>query len=89
MGYDDYDDADYDDYDDADYDDADYADAPRRRPPKRWGLGAAFLFFDPVKVYLAFAFSHAVEYMVFVWAILRRRYAKPSKRVEQDLLRSW
>ncbi len=40
-------------------------------------LGASFLVFDPVKVYLAFAFSHAVEYMVFVWGFQRRRYREP------------
>ena len=40
-------------------------------------LGAAFFTFDPVKVYLAFSFSHAVEYMVFVWAFQRKRYAQP------------
>jgi hypothetical protein len=37
-------------------------------------LAASFLVFDPVKVYLAFAFGHALEYMVFVWAFQRRRY---------------
>lgn len=40
-------------------------------------LSAAFFFVHPLKVYLAYAFSHAVEYMVFVWAFQRRRYAKP------------
>lgn len=47
------------------------------------GLGntmllACFLWLDPVKVYIAFGFSHAVEYMVFVWAFQRRRYADPA-----------
>jgi len=28
-------------------------------------------------VYMALAFGHAVEYMVFVWAFQRRRYARP------------
>lgn len=37
-------------------------------------LASCFLFMHPVKVYVAFAFSHAVEYMVFVWAFQRRRY---------------
>ena len=37
-------------------------------------LAASFLLFDPIKVYLAFGFSHAVEYMVFVWAFQRKRY---------------
>ena len=32
---------------------------------------------DPVRAFLAFSFSHAVEYMVFVWAFQRRRYAAP------------
>jgi len=40
-------------------------------------LGASFLVVDPVKAYLAFAFSHAIEYMVFVWAFQRRRYRAP------------
>lgn len=41
------------------------------------GLATCFFLFDPVKVYLAFAFSHAVEYCVFVWAFQRKRYQKP------------
>ena len=40
-------------------------------------LNASFLFFSPLKVYVAYGFSHAIEYMVFVWAFLRRRYAQP------------
>ena len=40
-------------------------------------LSASFLFVSPVRVFMAFAFSHAVEYMVFVWAFQRRRYRKP------------
>ncbi len=40
-------------------------------------LAASFLVFDPVKVFLAFSFSHSVEYMVFVWAFQRRRYHRP------------
>ena len=40
-------------------------------------LAASFLVFDPVKIYLAFAFSHAVEYMIFVWAFQRRKYLNP------------
>lgn len=52
----------------------------RNRPRLSMGLGtcalwAGFVVFDPVKVYLAFAFSHGLEYMVFVWAFQRRRYA--------------
>jgi len=47
------------------------------------GLGTAslsccFLLFDPVKVFLAYTFSHAVEYFVFVWAYQRKRYAAPT-----------
>jgi hypothetical protein len=37
-------------------------------------LAATFLVVHPLKAYLAFAFGHAVEYMVFVWAYQRRRY---------------
>jgi hypothetical protein len=40
-------------------------------------LLSAFLFLDPVKVFIAFGFSHAIEYMVFVWAFQRRRYVEP------------
>ncbi len=40
------------------------------------GLWCCFVVFNPVKVYLAFAFSHGLEYMVFVWAFQRRRYAE-------------
>lgn len=40
-------------------------------------LGSMFLLFDPVKAYLSFSFSHSLEYMVFVWAFQRRRYAHP------------
>jgi hypothetical protein len=40
-------------------------------------LSASFLVFNPIHVFMAFAFSHAVEYMVFVWAVQRRRYRTP------------
>ncbi len=40
-------------------------------------LASTFLLVHPLKAYLAFAFSHAVEYMVFVWAFQRRRYQEP------------
>jgi hypothetical protein len=40
-------------------------------------LNLSFLLFSPLKVYIAYGFSHAIEYMVFVWAFLRRRYAQP------------
>ncbi len=54
----------------------------RNRPRALMALGTtalslALLVFDPVKVYLSFGFSHAVEYTVFVWAFQRRRYARP------------
>ncbi|MFP8881502.1 MAG: hypothetical protein VCE43_19660 [Myxococcota bacterium] len=53
----------------------------RNRPRLSMSLGttalwACFVVFDPIKVYLAFAFSHGLEYMVFVWAFQRRRYAE-------------
>jgi hypothetical protein len=40
-------------------------------------LASTFLYVHPLKAYLAFAFSHALEYMVFVWAYQRRRYREP------------
>lgn len=40
-------------------------------------LASTFVLVDPLKAYLAYAFSHGVEYMVFVWAYQRRRYDKP------------
>jgi hypothetical protein len=46
-------------------------------------LSSSLLWVDPIKVYLAFGFSHAVEYMVFVWAFQRKRYAeKPDDQRE-------
>jgi hypothetical protein len=53
----------------------------RNRPRVSMAIGigslwACFLLIDPIKVYLAFAFSHGLEYMVFIWAYQRRRYAK-------------
>ncbi len=39
-------------------------------------LSASFLVFYPAYVFMAFAFSHAVEYMVFMWAFQRRRYSR-------------
>ena len=54
----------------------------RLRNPARLSMGLAtallslsFLVFDPVKAFLAYTFSHAVEYFVFVWAFQRKRYA--------------
>lgn len=69
-----------------------------RSAPRLWmaggteGLGLAFLLVDPVKAYLAFSFSHAVEYMVFVWAFQRRRYAQPLPHrpaLQRILSRPW
>ncbi|MAQ13905.1 MAG: hypothetical protein CMN30_03810 [Sandaracinus sp.] len=40
-------------------------------------LASTFLYVHPLKAYLAFAFSHGLEYMVFVWAFQRRRYHEP------------
>ncbi len=41
------------------------------------GLNASFLFVPPVLAYMAYGVSHALEYMVFVWAFQRKRYAAP------------
>jgi hypothetical protein len=54
-----------------------------RSMPRLWAfigltaLGASFLVVSPLKAYIAYGFSHAIEYMVFVWAFQRRRYATP------------
>ncbi len=54
-----------------------------RNAPRLWmasgttALSLCFFFVHPFKVYIAYAFSHAIEYMVFVWAFQRRRYHKP------------
>lgn len=56
------------------------------------GLWAGFVLLDPIKVYLAFAFSHGLEYMVFVWAFQRRRYAEirsPQPLMARILERPW
>jgi hypothetical protein len=57
-------------------------------------ISTAPLWANPIKVVIAFAFSHAVEYMVFVWAFQRRRYYQPQPvpSVMQRLLaypKSW
>lgn len=41
------------------------------------GLSASFLLVNPIKAYVAYGFCHAVEYIVFIWAYQRRRYAHP------------
>jgi hypothetical protein len=40
-------------------------------------ISTALFWANPVEAYIAFGFSHAVEYMVFVWAFQRRRYYRP------------
>jgi len=40
-------------------------------------LSTSLFWANPVEAYIAFGFSHAVEYMVFVWAFQRRRYSRP------------
>lgn len=57
-------------------------------------LSSALLWADPIKVYVAYGFSHAIEYMVFVWAYQRRAYRvrKDPPTVMQRLLQrpiSW
>jgi hypothetical protein len=52
-------------------------------------LSASFLFVSPLKVYVAYGFSHAIEYVVFVWAYQRKRYSVPHQPqpILQKLLR--
>lgn len=55
-------------------------------------LSASFLFVSPLKCYVAYGFSHAIEYVVFVWAFQRRRYAVPHDPppiLQRLLRRSW
>ncbi len=40
-------------------------------------ISTALFWANPVEAFIAFAFSHAVEYMVFVWAFQRRLYYRP------------
>ena len=40
-------------------------------------LSCTFLLLHPIKGYVCWGFSHAIEYLVFVWAFQRKRYAKP------------
>jgi hypothetical protein len=69
----------------------------RNRPRLSMAIGVGslwicFLLIDPIKVYLAFAFSHGLEYMVFVWAYQRRRYAQrrsPQPVMARVLKRPW
>ncbi len=39
-------------------------------------LPMSFFVFHPAKVAMAYVFTHAVEYMVFVWAFNRKRYGQ-------------
>ncbi|MGQ0612670.1 MAG: hypothetical protein ACT4PV_02815 [Planctomycetaceae bacterium] len=52
-------------------------------------LSASMLVLNPIKAVLAFGFSHAVEYFVFVWAFLRRKYRVelPHRPILQRALR--
>ena len=43
-------------------------------------ISTALFWADPVNAFVAFAFSHAVEYMVFVWGFQRRFYNQPRLR---------
>jgi hypothetical protein len=57
-------------------------------------ISTALLWANPVKAFVAFGFSHAVEYMVFVWAFQRRFYhqVRPAPSLMQRLLeypRAW
>lgn len=40
-------------------------------------LSCVFLVMHPIKGYVCWGFSHAIEYLVFVWAFQRKRYAEP------------
>jgi hypothetical protein len=40
-------------------------------------ISTALFWTNPVTAYIAFGFSHALEYMTFVWAFQRRRYQRP------------
>jgi hypothetical protein len=39
-------------------------------------ISTALFWTNPVTAYIAFGFSHAIEYMAFVWAFQRRRYRR-------------
>jgi hypothetical protein len=39
-------------------------------------ISTALFWADPLKAFIAFGFSHAVEYITFVWAFQRRRYRR-------------
>jgi len=52
-------------------------------------VSTALFWTNPVNAFVAFAFSHAIEYMVFVWAFQRRFYHRPqtTSSTMQRLLR--
>ena len=52
-------------------------------------ISTALFWADPLKAFIAFGFSHAVEYIIFVWAFQRRRYRQPqaTPSLMQRLLR--
>lgn len=55
-------------------------------------LSAAFVAFDFWIAFAAFAFSHAVEYIVFLWAYMRKKYAQPlphAPLLQRALRRPW
>lgn len=58
------------------------ADQLRDGPRLAMAIGTCLLsvavVIDPIRGGLAYVFSHAVEYMVFVWAFHDRKYAKPT-----------
>ena len=43
-------------------------------------ISTALFWADPLKAFIAFGFSHAIEYITFVWAFQRRRYRRPQAR---------
>ena len=43
-------------------------------------ISTALFWADPLKAFIAFGFSHAIEYITFVWAFQRRRYRQPQAR---------
>lgn len=43
-------------------------------------ISTALFWADPLKAFIAYGFSHAIEYIVFVWAFQRRRYRQHQAR---------
>jgi hypothetical protein len=52
-------------------------------------VSTALFWTNPVTAYIAFGFSHSIEYMTFVWAFQRRRYRRAQSQhcLMQRLLR--